>query len=213
MWVAFFFPLLMISLPQEINVLKKTKNKVFATLSFQGLCSTLTFRESFLPSNFRENSQKKKKHLSAGLQMFLLLLQGPRAQLLHLIGETDGRKQRNRREIKAKGQQNSYKKLTRCFLKKRVWVKAILHQQGVLSITWDPAESSVGEMMGYNKPSLRPEMMAALYPETQNKCSMWNGGCWKQRAFEPSVFGEFPLVSLPGQFWWHQGVTLSSTVH
>lgn len=61
MWVAFFFPLLMISLPQEINVLKKTKNKVFATLSFQGLCSTLTFRESFLPSNFRGNSHKKKK--------------------------------------------------------------------------------------------------------------------------------------------------------
>lgn len=56
----FFFLLLMISLPWEINVLKKTKNKAFTALSFQGLCSTLTSRacKSFLPSNFRGNSQK-----------------------------------------------------------------------------------------------------------------------------------------------------------
>lgn len=48
-------------LPSSWNQsLKKTQNKVFATLSFQGLCFTLTFRahKLILTSNFRENPQK-----------------------------------------------------------------------------------------------------------------------------------------------------------
>jgi len=72
------FLLLMISLPQEINVWKKKKNQVFAALSFQGLCSTLTFREANHFS-LAISEEIHKKHLSAGLQMLLLLLQGPRA--------------------------------------------------------------------------------------------------------------------------------------
>lgn len=165
MW-GFLFLLLMISLSQEINVLKKTKNKVFAALSLQGLCSTLTFRLSehtnhFLLCSFRANVKKKKKkrYLSAGLEMFCSYCKGPvQHKLLHLIGETDGSKQRNRGEIKGKYQQNSYKKPFLCFLKQRVWAQAILHQWGILSFIH---ESSAGETMGCNKPSLRAEIKAA----------------------------------------------------
>lgn len=103
--VRFCFLLLMISFPQEINVLKKTKKKVFIALSLQGLCSTLTFRahKSFLPNNFKGNVGKHfflqdcKCYCSCckgSVQLSLLLLTGKLME-----------GNRNRIEIKGKHQQ------------------------------------------------------------------------------------------------------------